>query len=80
MVRLLRRPVVLDRCGGSKTKLYADIATGLMPSSIKLGARSVGWVESEIDAVLAARVAGQTDVEIRALVSRLQAARRQEGK
>ncbi|WP_175865573.1 helix-turn-helix transcriptional regulator [Burkholderia cepacia] len=77
MVRLLRRPVVLDRSGQSKTTLYANIGNGLMPSPIKLGARSVGWVESEIDAVLAARVAGQSDTEIRELVVKLQAARRQ---
>ncbi|MBY8605242.1 AlpA family phage regulatory protein [Burkholderia arboris] len=77
MVRLLRRPIVLDRSGQSKTTLYANIGNGLMPSPVKLGARSVGWVESEIDAVLAARIAGQSDTEIRALIVKLEAARRQ---
>jgi prophage regulatory protein len=79
MVRLLRRPIVLDRCGSSKSKLYADVADGLMPPPVKCGTRSVAWVEHELDAVIAARVAGKSNDEIRALVVNLKAARRQEG-
>jgi prophage regulatory protein len=42
---------------------------------VKLGPRSVGWPSSEVGAINAARVAGWTDDEIRALVTQLHRAR-----
>lgn len=47
-----------------------------MTPPVLLGARSVGWPEHEIDAILLARIAGKTDAEIRELVAKLDAARR----
>ena len=43
----------------------------LLPPSIQLGPRSVGWVETEINAVNVARILGKTDEEIKSLVMRL---------
>ena len=39
---------------------------------MSLGARAVGWPAGEVSAVNAARIAGRTDDEIRALVARLE--------
>jgi prophage regulatory protein len=47
----------------------------LFPKPIKLSARAAGWPLHEIDALVAARVAGRSDNEIRALVTRLEASR-----
>jgi prophage regulatory protein len=54
--RILRLPAVKARCGLSRSTLYNRIATGDFPPSVALGARSVGWVESEINAWIAARI------------------------
>lgn len=54
--RFLRRADVRQRTGRSIASIYNDIAAGVMPPPIPLGARSVGWLESEINAWVAARV------------------------
>ena len=54
--KILRLPAVKARCGLSRSTLYNRIATGDFPPSVALGARSVGWVESEINAWIAARI------------------------
>lgn len=56
-LRVLRLKQVLERTGKSRSAWYADLAKGLAPSSILIGARSVGWLESEIDAYISAQVA-----------------------
>lgn len=72
--RLLgRREVKKVRCSGD-TKLYADVKSGLFPPQLKDGQKSL-WIEDEVAAVIAARIAGKTDDEIRSLVVRLVAAR-----
>jgi prophage regulatory protein len=60
----------------SKTTIYADIADGVFPPPVALGERCSAWVEGEVDAVRAARVAGASKAEIRELVKQLMAARR----
>lgn len=70
--QIIRRPKVLSRFGISNTHLHNQIHAGLMPPSISLGGeRSVGWLEHELDAVLAAMVAGKSQDHIRALVGHL---------
>jgi len=68
---------VLDRRGGGRggrhgghSKFYAEIAEGLWPPPIKFG-RSSFNTEQEVNAMLAAIVAGATDDERRALVRQL---------
>jgi prophage regulatory protein len=46
---LLRLPIVMRKCGLSRSAVYARIAQGAFPQPVKLGERAVGWVESEID-------------------------------
>lgn len=60
----------------SHATIYAHIKAGLFPDSIPLGLRAVGWPADEVQAVIAARVAGVDDAELRALVQQLHAARR----
>lgn len=53
---------------------------GLIPPGIKLGIRSVGYPQHELDQIAAARIAGKSEDEIRAIVRGLVAARAQAGK
>ena len=70
-----RLPIVKAKTGKCRSGLYRDITVGLFPKQVHLGARSVGWPADEVDAVIAARIAGKSDLEIRALVDRLHANR-----
>ncbi len=73
---ILRLPTVLRKRGRSRSAHYLDIQQGLFPCPVSIGARAVGWPEDEVDAINAARIAGKTDAEIRALVASLEAARK----
>lgn len=55
--RFLRLPQVKERTGVSKSFLYAGCKNGTFPLPIKIGARAVGWLESEINAWVDARAA-----------------------
>jgi prophage regulatory protein len=68
---ILRLPQVLAQCGLARSTLYGRIAEGLWTAPVSLGPRSVGWPDSEIDAINSARIAGKSDDEIRALVAKL---------
>ncbi len=72
---ILRRRQIEAESGYSRSTLYLRIAQGLWTKQVSLGARAVGWPAAEVDALNAARIAGKTDAEIRALVRRLEAAR-----
>lgn len=75
-IKILRGPVVDSNTGQGRSTRYVRMAQGLFPKPIKLGPRSVGWLESEVEAINAARAAGKSDDEIRALVLKLEAARK----
>lgn len=74
--QIQRLPAVKFQSGLSRSTLYLRIAQGLWTKPISLGARAVGWPSSEVAAINAARIAGKTDDEIRALVVQLEAARK----
>ena len=71
-----RRPRVQTETGYSRSTIYLRIAQGLWPEPVRLGARAVGWPAGEVAALNAARIAGQSDGELRALVARLEVRRR----
>lgn len=77
MIKLVRQPQVTNATGKSRSALYAEIAVGLFSKPVKLGKRCVAWPSHEISALNAARIAGKTDDEIRALVTQLEAERKQ---
>lgn len=53
--RILRRPVVETRTGLSRSTIYQWMKEGTFPKPVALGARLVGWRESDIEAWMAAR-------------------------
>lgn len=70
---------VLKRLDGSKSTIYAKMASGLFPSSIKIGERRVVWLEHEIDAMARAYLNCPSQEELKAFVKSLEA-KRLEGK
>jgi prophage regulatory protein len=74
--KILRLPAVKSESGHSRSTIYLRIAQGLLTKPVSLGGRSVGWPESEISTLLAARIAGKSDEEIRVLVKKLEASRK----
>ncbi len=54
--KIIRLNAVKARCGLSRSTLYNRMAAGEFPRPVALGPRSVGWVESEINAWIAARI------------------------
>lgn len=69
--RILRKPDVIALTNLSKSTLYNRIKSGLMPTPISLGARSIGFVAYEIEAVINAMIAEKTPEQIKQLVSEL---------
>lgn len=61
--------------GIPKSTQYYWEKHGLWPKRVKIGARAVGWIGEEIDAVMKARAIGADDEVIRKLVVDLAAAR-----
>lgn len=55
-VMILRRKQVEQRTGLSRSTIYLRVAQGTFPKAVSLGARAVGWLESEIDEWLNSRV------------------------
>jgi prophage regulatory protein len=46
---ILRLPAVKTRTGLSRSTIYLRVADGSFPRPISLGARAVGWVESDVE-------------------------------
>jgi prophage regulatory protein len=72
---ILRRSTVESETGYSRSTIYLCISQGLWTRPISLGARAVGWPASDVYALNAARIAGQSDAQIRDLVTKLMAER-----
>ncbi len=73
---ILRMPAVKAETGHrSHASIYNAIKVGLFPKPVPIGQRSVGWPDTEVYAINAARIAGKTDAEIRELVVDLHAKR-----
>ena len=75
--KVQRLPDVISRLCISRSNLYLQIQHGLFTPPIKLGKRAVGWIQSEIDAILLARISGFSDEQIRSLVINLENSRGQ---
>ena len=73
---ILRMPAVKAETGHrSHASIYTAIKDGLFTTGVAIGQRSVGWPSEEVSAINAARIAGNSDTEIRELVNRLHAKR-----
>ncbi|STA76210.1 transcriptional regulator [Citrobacter freundii] len=47
--RLLRLPEVMHKTGYGKAWIYRLINQGLFPQPVKIGARAIAFIESEVD-------------------------------
>lgn len=54
---LIRLSEVLKRTGYSKAWVYVLISRGQFPQSVKIGARAIAFIESEIDDWIDQRIA-----------------------
>ena len=55
--RFVRLPEVVARKGLSRSTIYVRLAEGCFPQPVPLGARAVGWIESEVDNWIRERIA-----------------------
>tara|TARA_R110000868_G_scaffold148473_4_gene370427 strand:+ start:353 stop:553 length:201 start_codon:yes stop_codon:yes gene_type:complete len=60
--RILRRPAVEAITGLSRSTIYQNMQAGEFPKPIRLGAKAVGWVESEIVDWIEARIDERSNV------------------
>jgi prophage regulatory protein len=74
---ILRIPAVKFASGLSRSTIYLRVSQGLWTKPVSLGPRAVGWPSDEVEAINTARIAGNTDDEIRVLVTKLEAARKE---
>jgi prophage regulatory protein len=73
---ILRMPAVKAETGHkSHASIYTAIRAGTFTRPVPIGERSVGWPDYEVKAINQARIAGQTEAEIKELVNRLHAKR-----
>ena len=75
-VSILRMDAVKAATGHrSHASIYNAIKDGLFTTGVAIGQRSKGWPDSEVAAINAATISGQSDTEIRELVKRLHSKR-----
>jgi prophage regulatory protein len=55
-ISILRLPEVKTRVGLSRSAIYLAVSRSEFPRPIQLGARTVGWLESEIENWIRERV------------------------
>jgi prophage regulatory protein len=73
---ILRKPELKAETGWrSDASVSNAVRLGLLTKPVALGPRSVGWPDYEVKAINAARIAGKSDADIKALVTRLHAQR-----
>lgn len=55
--QIIRLSEVMNKTGISRSSIYSYMNDNLFPMPIKLGVRSVGWLEHEVDSWLEERIA-----------------------
>jgi|SRR6516165_97983 len=56
ILRILRRKQVEVRTGLSRSTIYAMIRDGSFPAPVALGAKAVGWLQSEVEGWISERI------------------------
>lgn len=75
-MQILRLPTVKTKAGHrSDASIYNAIKDGTWTTGVAIGRRAKGWPDYEVDALIAARIGGQSDDQIRELVKVLHANR-----
>jgi prophage regulatory protein len=54
---ILRLPAVKARTGLSRSTIYLRVSEGSFPRPLSLGARSVGWLESDVEGWITEKIA-----------------------
>ena len=60
--KILRLPVVLDRTGLSRSTVYLRVTEGRFPRPVSLGARAVGWIETEVEEWIARQIEASREI------------------
>jgi prophage regulatory protein len=55
--KIIRLPEVRYKTGLSRSSIYLRMSTSNFPQSISLGSRAIGWLDSDIEQWLDARIA-----------------------
>jgi len=66
---ILRLPQVLAKTGLARSTIYERIKAGEFPQPISLGGRASGFLSSEVDEWIAARVAESRGISQESLVA-----------
>jgi len=75
---ILRKPEVKAESGWrSDASVSKAVRDGLLTKPVPIGPRAVGWPDYEVKAINVARIAGKSEDDIRALVTRLHAQRQE---
>jgi len=74
-LRIIRAKEAQNMFGMPKSTFYNRVNSGLIPPSISLGGAAVGWILSELNAVMKAMIRGESENDIKQLVSNLQSLR-----
>ena len=53
---ILRLPAVKARTGLSRSTIYLRVSDGSFPRPVSLGARAVGWLESDIEGWIVGKI------------------------
>ncbi|MCX8957954.1 AlpA family transcriptional regulator [Erwinia psidii] len=61
--RLLRLSEVMKRTGFRKSWIYLLISQGNFPPAVKIGSRSVAWLESEVNDWIAERISKREGIQ-----------------
>lgn len=69
--RMIRLSEVRHLTGQADSTIYEQIQHGLLPSPVKMGKRMATWPLNELQAVIAARIAGHDEEAIRELVNQI---------
>lgn len=69
---MYRLPAVLGQIACSRSMFYLLLAKGLWTKPVRFGTRAAAWPAPEVEVLVRARIAGQTDLQIRQLVTALE--------
>ena len=76
-LKMLRLPKVKEKTGrDANSTIYQDVENELITKPVNIGPRASGWPEHEIDVIVAARISGKSDDEVRQLVKELMGKRK----
>lgn len=69
--KIIRFDEAAQMVGKGRSTLWNEIKNGLFIPPVSLGPRTAGFIESEVQAMIAARALGFSSEQITALISRL---------